>query len=110
MKNIIAALLIATVSCSTGAYAKIIHCEAKYKNKAFVQATIWSGIDGFGPAECDYKNPKDTELISYKFPEQDDYYTVSGNWESTMPGYQWCSVQNGNDFKTCLFAKREGKN
>lgn len=107
MKNILATLLIATISSSVSAYADAVHCDATYKNKPFVQATIWSGIDGFGPAECDYGDTDDGTLIKYEFPSQNQYYKVAGRWKSTMPGFQWCSVKDGNQFSTCLFAKRE---
>ena len=89
-------------------HAEAIHCEAFYQGKPFVQATILSAPT-FGPAECDYKNPGDDELTVYKFPLDKSYYTVSGNWSSTMPGFQWCSVKDGNTFESCRFAERASR-
>ncbi len=92
---------------STTVFADVQHCDATYMGKPFVQATIWSDVDGYGPLECDYKNPGDKSVIAFKYPAADDYYPVRGYWRSTMPGYQWCTVDDNNQFDTCLFAKRE---
>ena len=88
-------------------FAKPQHCDATFQGKAFAQVTIWSSIDGYGPTDCVYKNPADQKTIVYHMATNQDYYPVSGNWQSTMPGYQWCSIENGNQFDSCLFAKRE---
>lgn len=85
------------------ACAKPLHCDPTYQGKPFVQVTIWSGIDGIGPAECDYKNPHDKQLTVYHLSDKNEYYSVAGDWQSTMPGYRWCTAQAAS----CLFAKRE---
>lgn len=92
---------------SANVFADVQHCDATYQGKPFVEATIWSGVDGYGPLECDYKNPGDKNVIAFKYPEADDYYPVRGYWRSAMPGYQWCTVDDNNRYDTCLFAKRE---
>lgn len=84
-----------------------VNCQPVYASKPFAQAIIWSDISGFGPAECDYKNPGDKKLTVYKLPKHNEYYRVSGNWRSTMPGTQWCSVENGNTAESCRFALKE---
>ena len=100
------AILFTTIGVSV---ADTIHCESTYQGKPFVQATIWSDTSGFGKAECDYKNKGDNTTIAYKFPPENEYYRVAGNWQSTMPGYQWCSVDNGGTYDICKFALREKK-
>ena len=107
MKRYCGYILAGFLMLSVDAYADVQHCEATYQGKPFVQATIWSDIDGYGPLECDYKNPGDKNVIAYKYPEDDDYYPVRGYWKSTMPGYQWCAVEDGNRYDSCIFAKRE---
>lgn len=107
MKKNISWFLYSIVLSSQFSYAGAIHCEATYQGKHFRQATIWSNGSGFGRAECDYMEPGDSDVISYKFPKDEDYYTVSGYWRSTMPGTQWCTINDGNTFSTCRFAKRE---
>jgi hypothetical protein len=88
-------------------FAETVHCQATYLGKPFVQATIWSNLDGFGPAECDYKNPNDKTITPYHFPKHEKYYSVSGQWRSTMPGFKWCTIENGDTYESCRFAKRE---
>jgi len=103
----IALILSSMAFVASVANAEVLHCDATYQGKRFVQVTIWSGVDGFGPLECDYKNPGEQNVTVYHYPSQQEYYRVSGNWRSTMPGYQWCAIEDGNSYDTCLFAKRE---
>lgn len=98
---VVSSILICKIS-----YAEVFQCDPKFHGKPFVQATIWSNTDGFGSAECDYKYPEEQGVISYRFPKDEQYYVVSGNWQSTMPGFQWCSTENGNTYATCRFARR----
>src|SRR5688572_23834675 len=84
-----------------------ITCEPTYEGKPFVQVTIWSGLDGYGPADCEYKEPEDHDLTVLSFPKTNEYYPISGHWLSTMPGYRWCSTEDGNTAETCRFAIRE---
>ena len=102
-------MLVSAVLISGSVTAETIHCEATYHDKAFLQATIWAGPSGFGEAECDYKNSSDKDYIVYHYSSGEQYYKVSGYWQSTMPGFEWCSIKDGNQFNTCRFAKREVK-
>lgn len=107
MKKILLSVLV--FLCVGGwkiSHAESIHCDAFYQGKPFVQVTIWTS-DVFGRAECDYKNSGDKNLTVFKFPASNEYYVVAGYWRSTMPGTRWCSVEDGDTFESCVFAKRE---
>jgi hypothetical protein len=106
MRKFFSSIIIITAFYSTTSQAEEMHCAEIYQGKAFVQATIYSNMSGAGPAECDYKNINDPVLTVYKLPENELYYPVSGNWKSTMPGFQWCALKDGNQYNTCLFAKK----
>jgi hypothetical protein len=106
MKKIIMVVM-GMFSVASLAHAEILHCKESYQGKPFVQVTIWSDLYGFGALECDYKNPQDQSVVAESYPSQNEYYVVAGHWRSTMPGFQWCSVKDGNQYDTCLFAKRE---
>ena len=106
MKKIHSILLTIPLLFAGNTDAKPIHCPATYQKKPFFQAVIWSGLDHDGPAECDYKKIGEQSSIIYDYPSQNWYYPLSGNWKSAMPGVYWCSVEDGNRYDACLFAKR----
>jgi hypothetical protein len=102
MKKKLLISLVMTSVINTG-FAETVHCEPYYEGQTFDQATILSNTSGIGPAECNYKNH-----VFYSFPKGQNYLPSSGIWRSTMPGFQWCSVNDpGNSAVTCTFQLTE---
>ena len=101
--------VLCTAFISTAIYADAIqHCPATYAGKPFDQVTIYSNADAdYGPTECGYKNANEPKITAtYRLPKDKVYYPVSGNWRSTMPGFQWCNIADHNTYDSCTFSER----
>jgi len=99
-------LIAILTSMANLSFAQLVHCASTYQGQPFLQATIWSNMTGIGPAECDYG--KEHMVTSYKFPKDKHYHPAHGDWRSTMPGFQWCSIKDsGNTALTCTFQLME---
>ena len=96
--------------CTLNSYAKpqpIMTCLPEYQGKQFALAYIASGLGQYGLAQCEYQNKGDTKTIVYKYPRNEEYMRISGNWVSAMPGDTWCATRNGGTAETCKFALRD---
>ncbi|HLB55981.1 MAG TPA: hypothetical protein VJK30_01430 [Coxiellaceae bacterium] len=83
-------------------FAGIHHCRVTYHNSTFQQALVNSNTSNIGPVQCSYKNGAAYWVAHHKKV----YMPVTGNWNSAMPGVQWCNISDsGNTALTCTFQR-----